>query len=40
MTAESTKFSDIESIKILFEPTKRVYLVKRLNNRSRNKTMT
>ena len=26
------KFSDIESIKILFEPTKRVCLMKRLNN--------
>ena len=26
------KFSDIKSIKILFEPTKRVCLMKRLNN--------
>ena len=34
------KFSDIESIKILFEPTTRVCLVKRLNNTSRNNTMT
>ena len=36
---ESMKFSDIESIKILFEPTKLVSLVKRLNNTSRNNTM-
>ena len=28
------KFSDIESIKILFEQTKRVCFVKRLNNTS------
>ena len=39
MTTESMKFSDIESNKILFEPTKRVCLVKRLNNTSRNNTM-
>ena len=31
------KFSDIKSIKILFEPTKRVCFIKRLNNTSRNK---
>ena len=34
------KFCDIESIKILFKPTKRVCLVERLNNTSRNNTMT
>ena len=34
------KFSDIESIKILFEKTKRVLLVKRLNRTSQNNTMT
>ena len=39
MTTESMKFGDIELIKILFEPTKGVCLVKRLNNTSRNKTM-
>ena len=39
MITESMKFNDIESIKILFEPTKRVCLVKRLNNTSRNNTM-
>ena len=39
MTTESMKFSDIESFKILFEPTKRVCLVKRLNNTSRNNTI-
>ena len=39
MTTESMKFSHIESIKILFEPTKRVRLVKRLNNTSRKNTM-
>ena len=33
------KFSDIESIKILFEPTKRVCLVKHLNNTTRNNTI-
>ena len=32
MTTESIKFSEIESVKILFVPTKLVYLVKRLNN--------
>ena len=40
MTTVSMKFSDIESIKILFKPTKRVCLVKRLNNTSQNNTMT
>ena len=39
MTTESMKFSDIESIKIFFEPTKRVCLLKRLNNTNRNNTM-
>ena len=39
MTTKSIKFSDIESIKILLEPTKRVCLVKRLNNTSQNNTM-
>ena len=39
MATESMKFSDIESIKILFEPTKRVCLEKRLNITSRNNTM-
>ena len=34
------KFSDVDSIKFLFEPTKRVCLVKRLNNTSQNNTMT
>ena len=34
-----TKFSDNKRIKILFKPTKRVCLVKRLNNTSRNNTM-
>ena len=34
MTTDGIKFSDIESIKISFEPTKRVCLVKRLNNTS------
>ena len=34
------KFSDIESIKILLEPTKRVCLVKRMNNTSEDNTMT
>ena len=33
------KFSDIESVKILFEPTERVCLVKRPNNTSRNNKM-
>ena len=36
---ESMKFSDIESIRISFEPTKRICLVKRLNNTSQNNTM-
>ena len=40
MTAESMKFSDIESINILFEPNKRVCLVKHLNNTSQNNTFT
>ena len=40
MTTVSMKFSDIESIKILFEPTKRVCLVKRLNNTSQNNIIT
>ena len=39
MTTESMKFSDIESIKNLFESTKRACLVKCLNKTSRNKTM-
>ena len=39
MTTESMKFSDIESIEIFFEPTKRVCLLKRLNNTNRNNTM-
>ena len=42
MTTESMKFSDLESIKILFEPTKRICLVKRLKNTivlSQNNTM-
>ena len=34
------KFSDIESIKILFEKTKRVLLVKRLNRTNQNNTIT
>ena len=34
------KFSDIELIEILFEQTKHVCLVKRLNNKSQNNTMT
>ena len=33
------QFSDIESIKILFEPTKLVCLGKRLNKTSRNNTI-
>ena len=33
------KFSNIKSIKILFEPTKRVCLVKQLNNKSQNNNM-
>ena len=37
MTTATMKFSDIESIKILFKPTKRVCLVERLNNTSQNK---
>ena len=40
MATVSMKFSDIESIKILFEPYKRVCLVNRLNNSSQNNTMT
>ena len=36
---ESIKFGDIESINILFEPTKRVCFVYRLNNTSQNNTM-
>ena len=36
MTTESIEFSDIKSIKILFQPTKRFCLVKRLNNTSQN----
>ena len=32
MTTMSMKFSDMELIKILFEPTKRICLVQRLNN--------
>ena len=39
MTTVSTKINDIESIKILFEPTKRVRLMKRLNNASQNNTI-
>ena len=34
------KFSDIEAIKILLKPTKRVYLVKRLDNTSQKNTLT
>ena len=34
------KFSDIQSIKILFETTKGVCLVKRLNNTRQNNSMT
>ena len=34
------KFSDIKSIEILFELTKRVCLVRRLNNTSQNNTMS
>ena len=34
------KFSDIESIQILFEQNKSVCLVKRLNKTSQNNTMT
>ena len=40
MIMVSLKFSDIKSIKILCQPTKRVYLVKSLNNTSQNNTMT
>ena len=40
MTTESMKFIDIESVIILIEPTKRVCLVKRLNNTTQNKTMS
>ena len=40
MTTESIKFIEIESIQILFEPTKRLCLVKRLHNTSQNNTMT
>ena len=40
ITTVSIKLSDIESIKILFEQTKRVCLVKGLNNTSQNNTMT
>ena len=39
MTTESVKYTDIESINILFEPTKCVCLVKRLNNTNQNNTM-
>ena len=34
------KFGNIESIKILFEPSKRVCLVKPLNSTSQNNTVT
>ena len=34
------KFGNIESIKILFEPRKRVFLVKPLNSTSQNNTIT
>ena len=40
MTTIYMKLNDIISIKILFEPTKRVRLVKRLNKTSRNNTIT
>ena len=40
ITTVFMKFRDIESIKISFEPTKSVCLVKRLNNTSRNNTIT
>ena len=39
MTTVSMKFSDTESLKILFEP-KRICLVKRLNNTNQNNTIT
>ena len=34
MTTVSMKFSDIQSIKILFEPIKRIRMVKHRNNTS------
>ena len=37
---EFMKFSDLESIKILFERTECVCLLKHLNNTSQNNTMT
>ena len=40
MTTVSIKFSDIESIKILYEPTKRVCMVKHMKSTSQNNTMT
>ena len=39
MTTNSMKFSDIDLIKFLFEATKLVCLVKRLNNTSQNNTV-
>ena len=40
MTTVSMKFANIESLKILFEPSKRVRLVKRLNTTNKNNTIT
>ena len=40
MTTEFIKFSDIEWNKTLFELTKRIFLMKRLNNISQNIPMT
>ena len=39
MTTVSIKYGNIESIKILFEPSKRVCLVKPLNSTSQNNTI-
>ena len=40
MATKFIKLSDIESVEILFKRTKRVSLVKRLNNTSQNNTIT
>ena len=40
MTTVSMKYGNIESIKILFEPSKRDCLVKPLNSTSQNNTIT
>ena len=40
MATVSMKYGTIESIKILFEPSKRVCLVKPLNSTSQNNTIT